>query len=205
MGKTAAKQPEAFSVTLDKWLRSRKKKTLENLIELFQEKAFAIIFLLMMALPALPLPTGGVTHVTELITMLGALQMVIGRKTIWLPQKWLKKDIGNFLKGKAVSKLIGVIVWFEGWSKRRGAGLLANRAVLSVIGVLIFILTLAAFGAPPFSGLDTLPALGVVIISLALILEDILLVVLGFLIGAGGIALELAAGKALYTGLTHFF
>lgn len=205
MGKTIDTQVEAFSVTLNKWLKSDGDKTLAGLIELFQEKAFAIIFLLLMALPALPIPTGGVTHVTELITMLGALQMVVGRQTIWLPKKWLKKDVGKFLEGKAARKLIGVIEWFERWSRRRLAGLLANRAALSVIGLVIFVLTLAAFGAPPFSGLDTLPALGVVIISLALILEDILLVVLGVIIGVVGIGVEVAAGKALYSGLIHFF
>jgi hypothetical protein len=199
------KQPEAFSRTLEKWLKSRKKKTLGNLIQLFQEKAFAIIFLLMMALPALPLPTGGVTHVTELITMLGALQMIIGRKIIWLPGKWLKKDVGKILQGKAVTKLIGVIKWFEGWSRRRMAKLLINRLFLAGIGVVIFIYTLAAFAAPPFSGLDTLPALGVVVISLSLILEDALLTVLGIIIGIVGIGVELTAGAELYKGLTHFF
>jgi hypothetical protein len=198
-------EPEAFSATLEHWLKTSHDRTLAGLIEVFQEKAFGIIFLLMMALPALPLPTGGVTHVTELITMLGALQLVIGRKTIWLPHKWLKKDVGKFLEGKAVQKLIGVIKWFEKWSRRRLAGFLANRITLAFIGLIIFLLTLAAFGAPPFSGLDTLPALGVVVISLALILEDILLVVLGIIIGVVGIGVELAAGKALYSGLTHFF
>jgi hypothetical protein len=180
-------EPEAFSVTLEHWLKTSHDRTLAGLIEVFQEKAFGIIFLLMMALPALPLPTGGVTHVTELITMLGALQLVIGRKTIWLPHKWLKKDVGKFLEGKAVQKLIGVIKWFEKWSRRRLAGFLANRITLAFIGLFIFLLTLAAFSAPPFSGLDTLPALGVVVISLALILEDILLVVLCIIIGVVGI------------------
>jgi hypothetical protein len=197
-------QPEAFSRTLEKWLKSRKNKTLGGLIVLFQEKAFAIIFLLMMALPALPLPTGGVTHVTELITMLGALQMVIGRKIIWLPAKWLKKDVGKILKGKGVTKLIGVIKWFEGWSRRRMARLLANRLFLAGLGVIIFLYTLAAFAAPPFSGLDTLPALGVVVISLSLILEDAALTVIGIIIGGVGIGLELTAGAELYKGLTHF-
>ena len=37
--------------------------------------------------PATPLPTGGVTHVFELITvLLGA--MVLGRRTIWLPERF---------------------------------------------------------------------------------------------------------------------
>jgi hypothetical protein len=40
-----------------------------------------------MALPALPLPTGGATHVLEAVTMLVALQLVVGRRCIWLPAR----------------------------------------------------------------------------------------------------------------------
>lgn len=205
MARTSTKQPEAFSVTLHKWLKGSRRKTLADLIDTFQEKAFAIIFLLMMALPALPLPTGGVTHVTELIAMLGALQLIAGRKIIWLPKRWLKKDVTKFFEGKAVRKLVGVIEWFEKWSRRRWAGLLANKLSLSLIGLVVLVYTMAAFAAPPFSGLDTLPALGVVIISLSLILEDAAVLALGLAVGAAGIGLEIAAGAELYKGLTHFF
>lgn len=202
---TKSKSVEPFSVTIKRWLVSKSDKTLAGLIKVFKEKAFAIIFLLLMALPALPIPTGGITHITELITMLISLELIIGRRSIWLPHKWLKTDISRFVQGKAVTKLIDVIKWFEKYSRRRGAGTLTNRAFISFIGVLIFIFTLAAFVAPPFSGLDTLPALGVVIISLAIILEDLYLVFLGIIISCIGIGLEIAAGTALYSGLTHFF
>ena len=205
MARSSTKRPEPFSATLQKWLRSRKPKHVSDLIDTFGEKSFALIFLLMLALPALPIPTGGVTHVTELIAMLGALQMIAGRQVIWLPKRWLKKDVGRTFKGKAGQKLIGVIAWFEKWSRRRGAGLMANHVSLALIGLAVFIYTLAAFTAPPFSGLDTLPALGVVIIALSLILEDAAILILGLAVGAAGIALEIAAGAELYKGLTHFF
>lgn len=205
MGDRSVKQPEAFSATLQNWLKISQDKTLRGLIEVFEEKAFAIIFLLMLALPALPIPTGGVTHVTELIAALVGLQMIVGRRTIWLPARWQKLNAGKFLEGKAAQKLIGVIKWFERFSRRRWASLLTQTPVRSVLGLIILIFTVAAFVAPPFSGLDTLPALGVVIISLALILEDALVILFGIIVGAGGIALEIAAGTALYSGLTHFF
>jgi hypothetical protein len=34
---------------------------------------------------ALPLPTGGATHVFEIIAMLLALELIAGRDQIWLP------------------------------------------------------------------------------------------------------------------------
>lgn len=199
-----ANQP-LFSQTLQTWLATSKDKTLASLSQAFAEKSFAIIFFLLMALPALPIPTGGITHLTELITMLLSLELVIGRRIIWLPDKWLKFNVGKFLSAKATRRLVAIIKWFERFSRRRWSGLLIRSDVLSVLGVVILVFTLAAFVAPPFSGLDTLPSLGVVVISLALILEDSLIVGAGIVLGLIGIGLEVAAGTALYSGLTHFF
>lgn len=53
---------------------------------------------------------------------------------------------------------------------------------------------MAAFLAPPFSGLDTLPALGVVIMSLGVLLADFVLVATGTVIGALGVAAVIGLG-----------
>jgi hypothetical protein len=203
---STSSSPPSFSEELQKWLKSRGDKTLRGLILLFEEKAFAIIFLLMLALPALPIPTGGITHVTELVAALVALQLIAGRRTIWLP-RWATQHvhIGKMMSGKAGAKLIAVIKWFERRSHQRWDSVLKMRLVLSLIGLVVLVLTTAAFVAPPFSGLDTLPALGVVTISLGLILEDVVVLLIGVLLGALGIGLEVAAGTALYSGFRHFF
>jgi hypothetical protein len=199
-----AQQPP-FSRSLHAWLKSDRDKTLAGLSQAFGEKSFAIIFLILMALPALPIPTGGVTHVTELMTALLSLELIAGRKLVWLPRRWLKFNVSKLLSAKAIDRLVSVVKWFERFSRRRWSGLLVRTEVLSVLGLVILIFTIAAFVAPPFSGLDTLPALGVVVIALALILEDSLFVGAGIILGIVGIGLEIAAGTALYSGLTHFF
>jgi hypothetical protein len=43
----------------EQWLASDQPKTLGNITELFGPRSFALVFVLLMALPALPLPTGG--------------------------------------------------------------------------------------------------------------------------------------------------
>ena len=48
------------------------------------------------------------------------------------------------------------------------------------------VFAISAAVAPPFSGLDTLPALGAVAIALSIILEDIVVLVAGIVIGTGG-------------------
>jgi hypothetical protein len=55
--------------------------------------------------------------------------------------------------------------------------------------------------APPFSGLDTLPALGVVLLSLGVLLEDALIAAAGIAVGAGGIALVVLLSRAVVRGV----
>ena len=63
--------------------------------------------------------------------------------------------------------------------------------------------SVAAFLAPPFTGLDTLPALGVVLLSLAVLLEDIAIVLLALVVGISGVALEILLGAALIDAIRN--
>jgi hypothetical protein len=67
------------------------------------------------------------------------------------------------------------------------------------------ITAVGAFAAPPFTGLDTLPALGGVLIALGVLLEDFAIVVAGLLAGAAGVALEFFLGKAAVNGVGKLF
>ena len=93
MGGVKPTEPtQKISDQLEAWLAGDGDKTVASLIELFEEKSFAILFVLLLGVPALPLPTGGVTHVFEIIAMLVALQLIAGRDQIWLPQRWCKLE-----------------------------------------------------------------------------------------------------------------
>jgi hypothetical protein len=76
-----------------------------------------------------------------------------------------------------------------------------HRASNTTFGALVVIGTLVAFVAPPFSGLDTLPALGVVLLSLGVLLEDALIAAAGIAVGAGGIALVVLLSRAVVRGV----
>ena len=76
------------SEELGRWLDGDGEKTLSGLIAVFGEKSFAVLFVLLLGVPALPLPTGGATHVFEIIAVLLALQLIAGRREIWLPERW---------------------------------------------------------------------------------------------------------------------
>ncbi len=195
----------SFSRDLEKWDKSNGEKTIGSLEKVFAEKSFAIIILLLMAIPALPIPTGGITHLFELIVMLLALEMIIGRETIWLPKKWKNKELGKTIKQKVIPYIVKKIRWFEIHSRKRLNGIIINRNFNRLAGLVFFIFAFVAAIAPPFSGLDTLPSIGAVIVALSLILGDVLIFFAGILIGGIGIALVSIFGEITVTLLRHIF
>jgi hypothetical protein len=198
--------PEKVSDQIERWLASDGDKTLGGLIDVFREKSFALIFILLLGVPALPLPTGGATHVLEIVAMLVALQLVAGRDKIWLPERWRKIELGTgggrtrFIRG-----LMRAIRWIERFSRPRVRFLFDHRASNSVFGLLVIAGSLGAFLAPPFTGLDTLPSLGVVLLSLGVLLVDFAVVVLAIFVGGAGVLLELVLGRAAVRGIGSLF
>jgi hypothetical protein len=186
---------QKVSDQLERWLAGEGPKTLGSLIELFGERSFAIVFVLLMAIPALPLPTGGASHVLEVITMLLALELIVGRRTIWLPERGRRMELAGASRQRFATALLRRIRWFERFSRPRLGPLLHHRVSGVVFGVLVGALTATAFVAPPFSGLDTLPSLGVVVLSLGFLLEDALLAGVGVLIGALGAVVVIGLGS----------
>jgi hypothetical protein len=195
----------AVSDQLERWLESDGDKTVASLIELFEEKSFAILFVVLLGVPALPLPTGGATHVFEIITILLAAQLIAGRDHIWLPKRWRSLELAGKRQQRFIAGLMRLIRRLERISRPRLRFLFDHRLSNIVFGVLVIAGSLGAFLAPPFSGLDTLPALGVVLLSLAVLLEDFAIVVVALVVGVAGVVLEIVLGSAAVKGIGHLF
>ena len=196
---------EPVSAQLQRWLEGDGDKTLDGLIKLFGRGSFALLFVILLGVPALPLPTGGATHVFEAIAVLLALQLVAGREEIWLPKRWRQMQLAGPRQQKFLNGLMKLIRWLERFSRPRLTFLFEHRLTDVVFGLLVIALSVAAFVAPPFSGLDTLPSLGVVFLSLGVLLEDVLVVALGIVVGVAGIALEIILGSAAVNGVSSLF
>jgi hypothetical protein len=97
------------------------------------------------------------------------------------------------------------IRWLERFSRPRLRFVFGHRVTNLVFGVLVVAGTLAAFLAPPFSGLDTLPSMGVVLLSLAVLLEDFAFVIAALVIGTAGVFLEIFLGGAAIRGIRSIF
>jgi hypothetical protein len=191
--------PGRVSAELAAWVSSDADKTLGGLVEVFNKRAFAIVFVMLLGVPALPLPTGGATHVFEAIAVVLALELVAGRDEIWLPRRWRARKLAT--GGRFMRALLRAVARLERLSRPRLRVLFGHRASNVVFGVLVAAGSTAAFLAPPFTGLDTLPALGVVLVALGVLFEDVLFVALGLAVGAAGVVLEIFVGSAALMGL----
>src|SRR5215212_7179671 len=126
--------------------------TLGRLNGMLDERSFALVLMLLMLPSALPLPTGGVTHVLELFAIVVVLQMIVGRTELWLPRRLADHRLGTMFTDKAAPRLLRFVRWVERHARPRGARLLGTRLAVSVLGVVLLLFVLGALVAPPFSG-----------------------------------------------------
>src|SRR3954470_23143573 len=117
MTRSPTSEAQSVSRELERWLESDGEKTLGSLVELFEEKSFALLFVLLLGVPALPLPTGGATHVFEIIAVLLALQLIAGRAHIWLPERWRKLELAGGKRERFLAGLMRMIRRLERLSK----------------------------------------------------------------------------------------
>ena len=204
-GAEAAGSDQKLSDELEEWLAGEGDRTLGALVDAFGKKSFAIVFVLLLGVPALPLPTGGATHVFEVIAALLALELIVGRQQVWLPERWQRLKLGGSRQQRFIGALTRLIRRLERLSRPRLAFLFDHRLSNVVFGLIVLGGAAGAFFAPPFTGLDTLPSLGVVLVSLGVLLEDFLVVAAGLLLGVAGIALEIVLGAAALHGLRSIF
>lgn len=194
-----------FSQELEAWLKSKQTKTFLSLDEVFGEKTFAILFMFLMATSALPIPTGGVTDVFAVVTVLFALQMAVGRESLWLPKRWRNMKLNKTTREKLLPGLLKVLKKIEPFSRPRMLWIFKGRLSNLIIGLSVAVLAASTITAPPFSGLDTIPALGAVLISSGIVLKDGLIVIVGGIVGACGVGLQVLLGKVIVEFVSKLF
>ena len=101
--------PSPVSHDLERVLNRDGETTLGGLIEVFGRKSFALLFVLLLGVPALPLPTGGATHVFEIIAILLAVQLIAGRDHIWLPERWRSLELAGDRQQRFIGGLMRLI------------------------------------------------------------------------------------------------
>lgn len=200
-----AESPARASDLIAGWKESGGEKTLGGLVDAIDTKGFALLMVILLGPSALPIPTGGLTHVFEAAAALLALQLIAGRRDVWLPQRLRRRSLEGETAQRFIDAMIRYVGKLERVTRPRGRVFFGRRYSDFLYGCAALIGIVATFLAPPFTGLDTVPALGVVMLSLAVIAEDIAVIWLGVALIAGGILLELLLGEAAYKAVKSVF
>lgn len=162
--------------------------SLRQLLTHFEEQTFGFLFVFLALPSALPIPAPGYSTPFGIALMIIALQVAIGKKKPWCPEKFLDKNL--ILPQKLCNFALKFLVFLEKFSKPRFSYLkkfFGNK----VMGVTIIILSIIM--AMPIPLTNTLPAAIILLFGLGFIEEDGLLLALTQFIAIIAIIIYLSA------------
>ena len=94
------------------------------------------------------MPTGGVTQVLEVISIVLALQLMANRDQVWLPRRWRTLDLGSDKEARLLTGLLNGVRRLERVSRPRLRMAFDHRISNIVFGTLVIAGSLGAFLAP---------------------------------------------------------
>lgn len=178
--------------------RGGNRLSVREIVDVLGERGFAI-FVVLLGLPNIIPMVPPIPLLCGLLIGFVSLQMMLGRRTPWLPQALLAKDISRADVRRIVGRLIPWIVRVEQVCKPRLAlfdGELAGR----LIGCVLLVLAAGLLVAAPIIGQIPL-GIAICLIGLGIVERDGVVVLAGASVGAVGVSLSLGFAWAIVTGL----
>lgn len=156
-------------------------------------RGFGFLFVLF-ALPiALPITPPGVPVPFGILLTIGFIQLISGRSTPYIP-KWIaKRKLPAGDKSTFVKWLLALVRFLERLTKYRPMGIFGRRRLRYGIGPIGLLFAIAIIN--PVSQVTWLPAIGVLLIGMALLESDGLMAIFGMIIGTIGL---FAIGALVY-------
>lgn len=170
--------------------------SLHEVTDAVGEKGFGLVLIVLSLPSALPVPAPGYSTPFGIAIGLVALQMLIGRDTLWLPERLgrtrIKPRIAEAMLGTA-SRFLGRIERFihprQQWIRDR-----FGQAALAIA-----VLFMAALMVLPIPLTNTAPAMVIFMIGVGLSEEDGLLAIGAFFVGCLAIVLYAAIIYLVFT------
>lgn len=172
------------------------------LLEKFHERGFGF-FLLVFALPlALPVPKPpGLSTILALPIIFLTLQQAAGKHTIWMPEKIKKRTIPRASLMKMIELSLPSVRQIEKLLKPR-MGFITQDFFSHLIGILGFLM--ACFISIPLPLTNTVPAWGIALMALGVMMRDGLAVLAGAIMGTGWMIIWISSVFFLGTGGIDF-
>jgi hypothetical protein len=185
--------PTSLADTLEPVL-ARGDVTVRALLEAFGERAFGL-FLTLLNLPSVFFAPPALAAVSVVPTALFGAQMVLGRSKPWLPAALLDRTVSPEPLRRVLRRAGPWLERLEAVGRPRLTWA-AGRAALRVFG--LFALVAALIILLPVPGTNVLPALSLVVLTVAVARRDGVLFLAGVAIGlAGALVALVAAGIAV--------
>lgn len=138
--------------------------------------------LILLAIPAfIPVLPPGTSGVLGALMTLVALQMLIGLRQPWFPRRWRQKILAPRTVQALQTRGVALLRKIEKVSHPRGRRFTRNGLILRLSAIIVIGLALVLSSPMPF--MNTLPALGVLLIGIGLANHDIYFLAAGWLIG----------------------
>ena len=157
-----------------------------EIVGFFHERGFGFLLFLFALPAALPLPGLGINLFIAAPLLFLTLQQAAGRHSIWLPRRVSERTISR-------ERLVGFIDMAEPLLRRfefliaPRLGIVTQRPFSSLIGVCGVVMALCILVPLPLT--NTVPAMGIALMALGVLMRDGLAVIAGMLTGLLWIAL----------------
>lgn len=144
--------------------------SLGEFLSLLGDRAFFLAILVFSLPNSLPVPgIPGFSTITGLPITFIALQLLLGRESIWLPKSWAQKSFSRQGVGRLLAKALPAVVWLEKFLRPRLLALSSGTGG-RLLGLLFIVLSLII--ALPIPGGNFLPGLSMSLLALAMIERD---------------------------------
>jgi hypothetical protein len=138
--------------------------------------------LILLAIPAfIPILPPGTSGVLGALMSIVALQMLFGLKQPWFPKRWRNKVLSPKVVRALQTRGVAILRQIERVSHPRGRRFTRNGLILRLSALVVIGLALVLSSPMPF--MNTLPALGVLLIGVGLANRDIYFLSAGWAIG----------------------
>ncbi|MEM7791443.1 MAG: exopolysaccharide biosynthesis protein, partial [Verrucomicrobiota bacterium] len=150
------------------------------------EKGFGLLLMILSLPSALPVPAPGYSTPFGIAIALIAMQMLVGRESVWLPKRIKKVRINQKLAKKMIGSAVKFIRIIEHLIKPRQRWI---RSRGGQAGLAIVIIIMACLMMLPIPLTNTFPAMVIFLIGIGLSEEDGLLAIAAFGVGLAAVAL----------------
>lgn len=157
-----------------------------DILEALHERGFGFLLFVFSLPAALPIPGLGINTIIALPLFFLTTQQMMGRQSIWIPEKIKYKSISRSFFEKAVTKSLPFIKKIEFFLKPR-LGFMTQGIFSNLIGLAGLIMALSVTIPLPMT--NTVPAFGIALMALGVIMRDGLAVIVGAVVGLAWVAM----------------